>query len=67
MMRCTVTALEKMKDMFGAALGTLADPSTEPAAGGCLMDTNCKIQRCPFRGTGVAPNVSNAVINPKRN
>lgn len=60
MVRCAVTALEKMKDMFGTAIGNLADPPSKPgtAASGCVMDNKCQFQGCPFRGTGIRPNVS---------
>lgn len=68
MVRCATAALEKMKDMFGVALGSLTDPFCEPvtAPNGCIMDTNCQIQACPFRGTGVAPNVSITIVDAIR-
>lgn len=60
MVRCAVTALEKMKDMFGAAYGNLADQQNKAATVGCgcVMDNKCQIQGCPFRVPGIAPNVS---------
>lgn len=69
MVRCAVTALEKMKDMFGAALDSITDSSNQPLTStttGCLMDTKCKIRGCPFRATEIAPNVSNSIIVLKR-
>ncbi|VVC26886.1 Hypothetical protein CINCED_3A014143 [Cinara cedri] len=59
MVKCAATAIEKMKDMFGTAVCTLDDPSGKPpiATSGCVMDAKCQMLGCPFRGTGVAPNV----------
>lgn len=60
MVRCAVTALENMKNMFGAAYGNMADLPTKPGSTGCgcTMDNKCQIDGCPFRRTGIAPNVS---------
>ncbi|XP_025207290.1 uncharacterized protein LOC112603085 [Melanaphis sacchari] len=59
MMRCATTALKQMKDMFETAWCPVKEKSDKQLKGynGCVIDPACNIKECPFRGTGVAPNV----------
>lgn len=55
-------ALDKMKDMFGVGLGTLADPSCKPTnvPCGCVVDSKCRMPTCPYRN--VPPYVSTIIL-----
>jgi len=64
-MRCATTALKQIKDMFGtAAYQQQINRKPDKCKGenaGCVLDSVCEIRGCPFRGTGVAPNVCNGI------
>jgi len=61
MVRCAVTALEKMRDyLFETSVCQDAENSSTPGDYGCVTGCNkYTTQECPFRGTGMPPNVSN--------
>lgn len=56
MVKCTFMALEKMKEMFGVALGSHTDNASKIPKTICYCDKNCQKQACPYQN--VAPNVS---------
>jgi len=59
--RCAVTALEKMRDyLFETSTCQDVGNSNTPLNYGCVTDCNKYLtQECPIRGTGMPPNVSN--------
>ncbi|XP_008178387.1 uncharacterized protein LOC100575159 [Acyrthosiphon pisum] len=67
--RCAVTALEKMRDyLFETSVCQDAENSSTPGDYGCVTD--CKkytTQECPFRGTGMPPNLMRTFcVNKKK-
>jgi len=60
MVRCAVTAMEKMRDyLFETSV--CQDSENTNTLGDYDCATNCNkytTQECPFRGTGMPPNVS---------
>lgn len=64
MIKCAMTAINQMKTMFDTAWCPIKeDPEKyKDRYNGCVIDPECNIRECPFRGTGVAPNVSNGII-----
>lgn len=67
MIKCATTAINQMKAMFDTAWCPIKEKPEKHRGkyNGCVIDPVCNIRECPFRGTGVAPNVSNEIITIK--
>ncbi|CAI6373238.1 unnamed protein product [Macrosiphum euphorbiae] len=59
MIKCATTAINQMKTMFDTAWCPIKEQPAKHSGkyNGCVIDPACNIRECPFRGTGVAPNV----------
>ncbi|XP_003240749.1 uncharacterized protein LOC100573964 [Acyrthosiphon pisum] len=59
MIKCATAAINQMKTMFDTAWCPIKEKPEKHRGkyNGCVIDPVCNIRECPFRGTGVAPNV----------
>lgn len=49
MVKCTMMALEKMKDMFGVALGFHTETASKTLKNACNCDESCHVHACPYQ------------------
>lgn len=56
MVKCTLIALEKMKEMFGVVMGSHTATASKNQKNICYCDKNCQKLACPYQN--IAPYVS---------